>query len=763
MIIDERGRLFGLINLLDLVLLIGVVIVLYFGATVYLVSKKPALTMQSLDPKQMTVGETPQFTLKLVNDRRLSSAKVKLIPKGFEGPVVVQEGRTDKRKRDVVLFSMPAAVQPGEYQIELEVTTLGFFSREHLYTTRASEQVLTVNPKPVVAPPAPPKVEIRGKYFWPVELEVFFPPGQQKAFAGLRPGAEVAEAGAGFTAKVLSVRASLSSDTLSLSGRPWWKKSVPFRGGRVAGGRAQVDYVDLPSFQQKVLSPGARMDLRRGKEKLTGYLLGMVAVEPQIPEDLVSWEVTVAMLSLNESQRQALVVNAQQVDTATGLVMAQVIQIVRGPVNSWIKVVPPKDPGKIAPRSSPFNIIARMKLLCELKNGRVYFGGVPLEPGAMLNFEMNGRKMAGTMLSAEKELIPLNVYFPMVPRQVAARLRKGMQVFRPGGTESMATIREILDSKPATLPFDLGSDAGTDLTGKYNHLLLRLELYCSVTEQGLVSSKQKIQYGGPLKVQLLSEQLTGTITIRDELPPPGKFYWKEDIMPVVFNVFFPVVPGKLAERIHDGMVVYAPGAAEPLGTIQQLIGSEAVKPPYGLKAGDRVDLSEDYKRFLVRMEIYCSPDRDGLTAAGQRIDYGSPLNVLLFSESLRGTITNLDSLPPQFELGWQEIEVVFSNLTPPVAELIREGVVNAVENEPATMVIEKIISNEPAKQHIALMADGTLNIGEHPDNRDIRCRLRIMAYRSGEKLFYRGTQLFLSGEIKFITDRWQAAGKVVDF
>ena len=632
MIIDEKGRLFGLINLLDLILLIGVVILLYLGASVYLIYRQPVLTMKGITPKQIEVGQSQLCTLSLANERVLKAARIRLIPKDFQGRTVQLEGRADPRgvTRDVVTFTVPPEVQPGQYQIELEVVTMDIFTREALYTTRRDEQLLTIKPK------SPPKVEERGKYFWPMELEVFFPPEQKSATAGLRPGAEVAGLSGGFTASVLSVRGSRSTDTLSLTGKPWWDTAIPYRGGRVARMRAEVDFVDLPSFQHKVLSSGGRLDIRHGEQDLTGYLLGMVAIEPQLPDNLVRWEVNLIMLSLNDAQKQALKANAMQIDPNSGLVLAQVIQVSSRKGSPWWKVVPATEPGKIAPKSSPSNIVVRMNILCELKDGRAYFRGVPVKQEALLSFELGGQRMVGTVLTTEEPVaIRFNVLFPAVPRQVAAQIKRGM-------------------------------------------------------------------------------------------------------------------------------LVYDPKTMEPLGTIRQVLASKPVELPYSFKAEYR-KLGREYRRCLVRMEIYCSPDKNGLVYShGQKIDYGLPLEVVLFSERLGGIITIIDSLPPPVKLDWHEVEVVFRDLSPAVVALIREGETEVVENEPVTMVIKGIISDEPSL-YLGITEERTIKVGRHPSHRDVRCRLRIMAYRKGEKLFYKGRQLYIGGEITFNSARWMAKGELIDF
>ncbi|MBN2288468.1 MAG: hypothetical protein JXQ83_03980 [Candidatus Glassbacteria bacterium] len=639
MIIDEKGRLFGLINLLDLVLLIGAVILLYLGVSVWLIYRQPLLVMKDISPRQLEAGETPTATLSLVNEKRLTSARVRLIPKDSQGQAIELNGTTNKRVRDIVLFDVPAGLQPGQYTLELEAETEDLLYRRKQYTTRQNEQVLTVKAKPATpappAPPAPPKVWDRGKYFWPMELEMFFPPDQWAA-AGLSPGMDLADPAGGFNARVLSVRESRSRDTLNLADKSLWQESIPYRGGRVAWMLVQVDFVDLPSFCQQVLRPGGQLGFRRGERTFNGYLLGMVAVEPELPDNLVRWEVEVVMLSLDDTQRQVLAPNVMQIDPASGLVMAEIVQVYQGQGIPWRKVVQPREPNKMAPGSNPVNTVARMKLLCELKDGWLFYGGILLEADVPLSFVLGGQKMVGTVQNIRQQLIPLE-----------------------------------------------------------------------------------------------------------------------------FNVIFPMIPKRLAEQLEKGMQVADPQKGKPLGTIQGIIEMDSIDFPQAYKAKDRVDLGGEYLRVLVRMEISCSLDDKGLSAEGQLIDYGQPIKVVLFTDQLEGTITSRNSLPPRLEFSWQEVKVVFRNVPPEVAALIAEGVAEAAENEPSTKVIGRIISIEPAP-YLEITNRGTLDVSPHPENRDINCLLRIKAHRQGEKLFYAGNQLYLGGALVFITDRWRAVCYLVD-
>ena len=146
MIIDSSGRLFGLINLFDLFIIIAAILVTYMGVTYYVVFTRPAISLQDMAPKQLVVGETPFIDLTIINEKRIESAKVKLISQGFEAPIIELAGRTDKRNRNWVGFNVPAVIQSGQYMVELDVTTISILNRKSLYKDiNDKKQLLTVH------------------------------------------------------------------------------------------------------------------------------------------------------------------------------------------------------------------------------------------------------------------------------------------------------------------------------------------------------------------------------------------------------------------------------------------------------------------------------------------------------------------------------------------------------------------------------------------------------------------------------------------
>ncbi|MEA2063532.1 MAG: hypothetical protein U9P14_07540 [Gemmatimonadota bacterium] len=636
MIIDEKGRLFHLINLLDLFVLIVIAIALYLGVTIYSVYKQPRLVMTGLEPQQMQAGKPQNVTLNIVNDRLLVSARVRMVPENFTGETVQLQAKTEKRIPTQIIFTVPGKTVPGQYSLEMELVAKDNFGRQNLVTTRERKQLFIVLPKPPPPPPPPPPSEpkplpSKSNLYWPLELEVFFPGGGKQV--GLRPGAKVSASGYDLNAQVVFVREVRAEEIQSFAGRPGWDKLAAEPAGQVARLRAKIDYMDLSAIQKNVLNPGARLKLKVGGKPVTGYLLTIASVEPPLPENFFYREVQVAVLALDNAQRNLLVPGSQQLDPQ-GRLLAKVIGITRQWFDPWINALG-TNTGQNRTPFAPVSAVIRMKLLCELKNGEFFYGGVPLRQDALLSFSFGGQKIPGTVIGAE-----------------------------------------------------------------------------------------------------------------------------EIFMPVESNVLFPLVPVEAVEEFQSGMAVYSPNRLSvPFGIVKQLKASEPVVPASGFLAAD---MGRKHRRVLVSMEIFCSAGTKGLTAGDVVIDYGKQIVIVLPSGELEGTITSRDSLEPAGELGWQEVELVFRDLTPLVARLVREGVSESAENAPVTMMIERIISNQPSK-YIGVDNRGRKQVSNSPFNRDIRCLLRIRAYRSGEKLYYKGKRLFLNGGLYFNTDRWQAYGIIEDF
>jgi len=105
--IDEKGKLFGLINLLDLIVLFSVLVLLYLGSSAYLALKTSVPEIVDFSPRQIGNEKVYNVILTLKNNRRIGSAKVTMIPHGFVGEKIYPATFFEKRKRNELKVQYP--------------------------------------------------------------------------------------------------------------------------------------------------------------------------------------------------------------------------------------------------------------------------------------------------------------------------------------------------------------------------------------------------------------------------------------------------------------------------------------------------------------------------------------------------------------------------------------------------------------------------------------------------------------------------------
>ncbi|MEA1996817.1 MAG: hypothetical protein U9N45_04235 [Gemmatimonadota bacterium] len=636
MFIDEKGRLFGLVNLLDLVFIIGLAVICYVGLSVYLALKQPPLTITGIEPQEVAVGDGAAVNLSLKNERRLGSTYVRLIPHGFSGSTVQIEARATKRDRRMVSFGLPPDLAAGEYEIELETIASDVFNRKTLLVERIRNKYLTVKPMTRTQ-------EIEGKTYWPVEIDVFIPPDRGDESVRLQAGDRLSDTTGSVLAEVISVRRSKAADTRFLYGKPWWKGRIPYSGGRTASMRLLVELTMLAEFQDDVLLTGNRFILQAEGDTLVCYFLGKGNLEPVPPKNMVSWDVEMILLIFNPEQQKAVVRGARQFGER-GEVLAEVVNVAGEVVNPWIRGSADTT-GVSSPKIEPRYIKTSMRLLCSLRYGRLYFEDTPVQPRALLRFSIAGQTISGNVFSEKPDYqktasrdyveIPFNVMLQMVPNEILPHLRPGVQAYDLNTRKATATILEVLEARPLKVPLAARYGREQDIETGFSQLLLRMSLNC---------------------------------TLVNGIP--------------YFN--------------------------------------------------------------------------------SSALGYGGTYYLFIFSRNLECTIAFGERLPPVIKTAWIEAEVVFGNIAPNIAALLKAGEVDMAENGPSTMEIKSIVSNRPA-QSVYPTSDGTLALSEHPLNRDIRCHVRLKVTKDGELINYRNGRLRLGRTLTFNSARWAASGVVVDF
>ena len=372
-IIDEKGKLFGLINLLDLIVLIALLVLLFLGSSAYLALKTSDPQIVNFSPKRINNEKANNVTLVLKNDRRIGSAKVTMIPHRFAGERIQPRTSVVKAKRNEITVSIPAGVPSGNYLFELELVVLDALNRQSTNVLNFTQPLVIEQKKEVVQ-------KASDLYPWSIEVDVLFPGDSAILQQQLKVEDTMADGHGRLIAEVLAIRPSRSSDTLNLAGKPWRKEEIPYKGGLTARLRLQPEILQNQlAFQGKAISAGQQIKFNIESTSLAGYVTGKGDLKYQ--KVTKGWEVLAEVLMLGVNQGNAGIIRPKYTQTdGSGVVWAEIIEVTEE--ESQIK-------------ESYRNVAVQMFLDCSIRQGRLCCQNVLIEPGAFLNFPLKNQTVTG--------------------------------------------------------------------------------------------------------------------------------------------------------------------------------------------------------------------------------------------------------------------------------------------------------------------------------------------------------------------------------
>ena len=143
-LIDDKGRLFGRINLLDLAVLLGLLAILYVGASAWLALKTQRMELLELSPSKIIAGKPVAVTIKLKNERYIYDARLNLTTRNKDDKIISLVGKTRPNIRDHVTFTVPADLASGTYNVAFEARLVDVFRRSSPETVSNPKIRLTV-------------------------------------------------------------------------------------------------------------------------------------------------------------------------------------------------------------------------------------------------------------------------------------------------------------------------------------------------------------------------------------------------------------------------------------------------------------------------------------------------------------------------------------------------------------------------------------------------------------------------------------------
>ncbi len=640
-LIDDKGRLFGRINLLDLAVIIGLLAALFVGVSAWMALRQQPMALLELKPARVTTGKPVKITVKLRNERYLASARLHLISDQPGAKTITLNGKVNPAVRDQAAFTVPADLSAGSYSMELEAQVMDVFHRSSLQT------VINNKIKLVVAEEAVEEAEemvieekpvFDSKCLWKLELKTVLLSGGEGP-PGLEAGDQL-ESRDGMSLTLAEFEPDVPAGIMDKLPEAQREKVFAFATLEVSASFEQLEYL--------LTGLGSPISLSCRDTLLKAVALGDIFTELDMlfyldadgQNKLLGKDA--ALASKDEQTTATVVENFGQVD------------------NPWLPAaaVPPSRDG------SPAFSVARVRFVSRLKDGELYFGTTRLEPDRLLTFRPGGSRITGGILGTTQPDMKatVRVVLDNVPAHLVPLLTSGVAVTNAKGNLITGRVKRVLDNAPLV--------SQSELESNFRRLLLELELECTSERGVLYFLGQRIDYGSNLNLTLLGHPFTATTSYRDRLPT------QPDLSATV-RVILDNVPIQLVPLLTSGVVVSNSQGNLIAGRVKRVLDNAPLEILTTTPGGGQSEPGSNFRRLLLELEVECTSKHGVLYFLGQRIDYGRNLKLTLLGHPFTATTYYGETLPPlgtaQLNLN-ATVSVMLDNVPIQLVPLLTSGV-----------------------------------------------------------------------------------------
>ena len=556
-LIDEKGRLFGRINLLDLAVIIGALAVLYVGASAWIALRQDPLAITGLEPSQITTGKPVNIAVNLQNERYINSARLHLISDQPGAETTIITGKVLPSVRHQATFSIPADLPAGNYSLAIEAQLMDVFRRSSLQTIGGGKLRL------VVADEIREIVEETAydpRCLWKLELNTVLLSGGNSQ-PELETGNSL-ESNDGMSLTLVEFKPDVPDQTLDMLPDDIREKVIAMAALEVTA--------TFEHLEPMLAGLESSMALSSNDSRLEAVTEGIIYAE-------------LDMLFYLENDNQAgllkkdatLATDSQQ---AAAIVLENFGQV----DNPWVSAatLPPEG------NNSPVFSVARVRLACRPDNGGLYYGSTRLEPNGLLSFGSGDSKITGGILSSTIPSMTATVRAMLdnVPVHLVPLIKSGVKVTNHKGNVIGGTIRRVLNvDRLALLPSSLGYNQG-GIGRDFRRILLELELECISRNGALLFQGQLLDYGKPINFALLGRPYTAISYLGSTLPARGK------LADVKIQVVFHNVPTEIVPWIRAGEQEYIRGRTSNW-KIERVMSNEPAKVMYSGADGRQAHLA----------------------------------------------------------------------------------------------------------------------------------------------------------------------------
>lgn len=529
MIIDEKGRLFGLINLIDLMVVIAVLIAVYIGITLIIVSRQPPLTVESIEPAVVENSLSQTVTVHLKNYRRLVNGTVTLLPHtGTSGsksfPLIIH--RFDREKATFQISN----IDPGTYHLKFDIETKDVLRRVH-QTSQIIESALTVEGWDAIPGLNEKNLQI--------ELQLLVDKANPIVSDSIKTGDRLKIDELGVDVTVLDKNIPGSNIEKVKNAIVTGDDSISTENKLLLTLAGRMSYINLSNLINYYLSVNKPLELLKGENRISADAVLIRERTTREITNRIRLELPFIFMAVKPSQLEEIQ-NNRTIINSDGSIKAE-IKTIDG------YQFPDQDKQSdlneklIAAANKIVDMYLTVSVFCVLKDDGLYFDGKPLNENNLYSFKFGETTIYGKLKSQRNtaRVIGAKIRTENISNSLLDLVYDGLPIMGKESKQVVGEIKKVLDKDTAASElFEFG-----ELKGLFKSAIFAVNLYTEVSSSGIqLPDGQPLTLDNDLSLNLLSQPVAFKLQFQTQ----SKTIWKE------FRVEFRNLDESMLKYIQEG-------------------------------------------------------------------------------------------------------------------------------------------------------------------------------------------------------------------
>ena len=493
MIIDEKGRFFGLVNLIDLIVVVALLIAIYVGVILIVVSRQPPLSIESIEPKVIENSLSQIVTVHLKNYQRLVSGTVTLLPHTGTSSSKVFSLEFNRFNREKATFNI-SNMDPGLYHLKFDIQTEDVLRRNH-ESSQIIESALTVEGWEGIPGLNEKNLQI--------EIQVLADKNNPLVADSTKPGDRLKIGGLNVDVSVLNISEAGSIEATKdaiVAGQ----ESISKENKLLLSFSGRMSYINLSNLINYYLNTGEPLEILRRENsfKADVYLVRERTIREttdRIQLDLPFVIMAVKPSQLEEIQNNKTIINPD------------------GSIKAVVKTIdgyqfPDQDAGSgtdeklIAAANKIVDIYLTVSVYCTLKDDGLYFDGKLLNENNLFSFKFGEDTVYGKLKNSGNtaQVMTTKIRTDNISNNLLDLVYDGLPLIGMESKQVVGKIKKVVRKYEATSKaLDIG-----ELRSLFKSAVFEVDLYYQVNSGNVeLPDGQLLSFENDISLLLVSKPI----------------------------------------------------------------------------------------------------------------------------------------------------------------------------------------------------------------------------------------------------------------